>query len=391
MLENIDSSADDIFKSHGIRVERCSRSLSPLELAEIHAEIVCIRSATTITEQVFNKPRLVIAAYCIGTNQIDIPACSRHGCMTFHDPLSNGRSVAEMVVGTTVNLFRGLLDKSNAMHQGKWRKSAANSWELRNKVMGVVGYGNIGQQVAGLAESLGMHVLFYDKKPKAALGRARSCTLDHLLANSDLVTLHVNGDPDNRDLFGADKISAMKQGAFLVNMSRGFVVDEVALATAISDLHIGGAAIDVFKYEPDNGAPFISPLQGLPNVQLTPHVGGSTLEAQRNIAISTSERIVDYVGAGSIQLSPTFPNDTYVSEVRPGAKRVIYIHVNQAGQSALLSSTLANHGLNIVREMLFTNDQMGYAAYDVVFNGCDPSIVERELSSLPGAIRVRIL
>jgi D-3-phosphoglycerate dehydrogenase len=390
LLEKIHPIARKIFEEAGCQVTEMPQALSPRDLASIEADVIGIRSQTRITQEVFARPRLVVAAYCIGTNQIDLPACDNQGCAVFHDRYNNARSVAELCMTSIGMLLRQILEKNRETHQGKWNKSAAGSREIRGKRLGVVGYGNVGQQVAALAEAMGMSVGFYDLEERPAHGNAQKFqNLHTLLADSDVVTLHVDGRRQNRNIFGPAEVAAMKPGAVFINLSRGFVVVEEALAEALRSGRLAGAAIDVHQTEPGAGEPFASPLQGIPNVLLTPHIGGSTEEAQTAVGESTAKRVVDYLRRGALQLSPSFPGRSYTDAMIPGTRRIVYIHANMPGQISKASEALARRGINIVGQHLLTNERIGYAAFDVELS--EPDGVVQALQQIPGAIRTRIL
>ena len=390
LLEKIHPGARTLFEEAGHRVTEIPRALSPAELAETDADVIGIRSQTRVTADVFAKPRLVVAAYCIGVNQIDLAACDAHGCAVFHDRYNNARSVAELCMTSIGALLRQLLEKNRETHAGVWNKSAIGSQEIRGKRLGIVGYGNVGQQVGALAEAMGMRVGFYDLEERPAPGNAHKySSLKTLLGHSDVVTLHVDGRRQNRNIFGAEEVAAMKPGAVFINLSRGFVVVEEALADALRSRHLAGAAIDVHQTEPSGDEAFASPLQGLPNVLLTPHIGGSTEEAQRAIGDNTTKRVLDYIRAGTMQLSPCFPGRSYTDPMIPGTKRIVYIHRNTPGQISQASDLLARRGINIVGQHLLTNERIGYASFDVELS--EPDGVIEALEKVPGAIRVRIL
>ncbi len=390
LLEKIHPVARKAFEEAGHAVTEMPRALAPAELAECDADVVCIRSQTKVTGDVFVRPRLAVAAYCIGVNQIDLAACDAHGCAVFHDRYNNARSVAELCVTSIGVLLRQLLEKNRETHGGVWNKSAAGSQEIRGKRLGIVGYGNVGQQVGALAEAMGMRVGFYDLEERPAHGNAhRHSSLSSLLAKSDVVSLHVDGRRQNRNIFGPAEVAAMKPGAVFINLSRGFVVVEEALADALRSRHLAGAAIDVHQTEPGGSESFSSPLQGLPNVLLTPHIGGSTEEAQRAIGDNTTKRVLDYIRSGALQLSPCFPGRSYTDPMIPGTKRIIYIHRNTPGQISQASDLLARRGINIVGQHLLTNERIGYASFDVELSETDRVI--EALERIPGAIRVRIL
>lgn len=390
LLEKIHAVARKVFEEAGHEVCEIPRALPPEELAALDADVIGIRSQTRVTAEVFSKPRLAVAAYCIGVNQIDLAACDHHGCAVFHDRYNNARSVAELCLTSIGVLLRRLLQKNLETHQGIWNKSAAGSKEIRGKRLGVVGYGNVGQQVGALAESMGMRVGFYDLEERPAHGNAhRYQSLKTLLANSDVVTLHVDGRRQNRNIFGPDEVAAMKKGAAFINLSRGFVVVEEALAEALRSGHLAGAAIDVHQHEPSGDEPFASPLQGLPNVLLTPHIGGSTEEAQTAIGEGMSKRVVDYLRQGIVQLSPCFPGRSYTDAMIPGARRIVYIHGNVPGQISRATDALARRGINIVGQHLLTNERIGYATFDVELP--QPDGILEDLRQIPGAIRTRLL
>jgi len=390
LLEKIHPTARRVFEEAGYEVHEVPRAATAEELAGIDADVIGIRSQTRITNEVFAKPRLVIAAYCIGVNQIDLAACDNHGCAVFHDRYNNARSVAELCVTSIGLLMRQLLEKNRDTHAGKWNKSAVGSKEIRGKRLGVVGYGNVGQQVGALAELMGMRVGFYDLEERPAHGNAhRYNSLKTLLEDSDVVSLHVDGRRQNRNIFGPEEVGAMKKGAVFINLSRGFVVVEEALAEALKSGHVAGAAIDVHQHEPGGSEPFASPLQGLPNVLLTPHIGGSTEEAQTAIGEGTSKRVVDYLRHGLMQLSPCFPGRSYTDTMIPGARRIIYIHHNVPGQIGKAADALAARGMNIVGQHLLTNERIGYASFDV--EAAETAGVAEALQQIPGAIRARIL
>ena len=390
LLERIHPSARGLFEEAGHTVTEAARAPAPAELAKMEADIVGIRSQTRITREVLAKPRFAVAAYCIGTNQIDLAACDASGCAVFHDRYNNGRSVAELCMTGIGLLLRQLLEKNRETHRGVWSKSAKGSQEIRGKSLGIVGYGNVGQQVGALAEAMGMRVGFYDLEERPAHGNAHKFqNLKSLLAGSDVVSLHVDGRRQNRNIFGPAEVAAMKPGAVFINLSRGFVVVEDALASALRSGHLAGAAIDVHQTEPAGDEGFASPLQGLPNVLLTPHIGGSTEEAQQAIGESTTRRVLEYIASGRLQLSPSFPGRSYTDPMIPGARRIIYIHSNTPGQISRASDELARRGINIVGQHLLTNERIGYASFDVEL--MEPDSVIEALQKIPGAIRTRIL
>ncbi|OXV05122.1 hypothetical protein Egran_07110 [Elaphomyces granulatus] len=305
LLENIHKDAYDLFKTEGYQVETFSKSPDEKELAQKIKDIsiLGIRSKTNITEKVLQNADklLAVGAFCIGTNQIDLDACSRRGIIAFNAPFSNTRSVVELAIGEIIMLMRGIFDKSVQLHKGIWDKSSAGSFEVRGKKLGIIGYGKIGSQLSVLAEDLGMEVFYYDVLEKLALGNAKKCiTLKELLKKSDIITVHVDGSLQNTDMIGEQEFKSMKEGVIFLNLSRGFVVDIIALTKYIKSGKIKGAAIDVFPEEPEsNGNDFTSGLQDLQNVILTPHIGGSTDEAQKNIANFVPSKIIDFINSGN--------------------------------------------------------------------------------------------
>ncbi len=391
LLEDIDRVARQMFQKAGHEVVEIRHALAPGELAKYKADVIGVRSGTQVTEEVFrHHPRLVVAAYCIGTDKIDLQACENNGCVTFHDRYSNGRSVTELCMFYIGILLRQLLIKNRQTHEGIWDKRAKDAHEVRGKRLGIIGYGNIGQQVGSLAEAMGMKVGFFDLAERPALGNARKySTMDKLLANSDVVTIHVDGRDGNRNRFGVAEIEKMRKRAYFINLSRGFVVHEDALAKAITSGHLAGAALDVHRNEPKNGEKFHSPLQGLDNVILTSHIGGSTREAQRAIGKGTTQRVLDYLDKGFVQLSPSFPQKSFTDSLLPGTARIIYIHWNEPGQIGAAGKVLANHQANIVNPRLLVNERIGFAVFDVQV--LKTGGIVRDLEKLPGAIRARIL
>jgi D-3-phosphoglycerate dehydrogenase len=308
---------------------------------------------------------LAVGAFCIGTNQIDLHAASRRGVAVFNAPFSNTRSVVELAVAEIIAMARRLPEKNAKMHAGVWDKSAVGSHEVRGRSLGIVGYGNIGTQLSVLAESLGMTVYFYDIADRLAIGNARRCsTLTELLESAETVTLHVDGRDGNRGIFGEAEFAAMRPRSLFLNLSRGFVVDHVALRRAIESGHIAGAAIDVFPSEPKGrGEEFVSDLRGLPNVILTPHVGGSTEEAQQDIGEFVAGKIADYADSGATSLSVNLPG--IALPVVPGAHRLVHLHRNVPGVLASINRVLAEHGVNVEGQLLRTRDELGYVLTDI--------------------------
>ena len=393
LLENIHPAAVERLEEAGYSVETLKGALDEDDLIErikgVH--VLGIRSKTNVTERVLEAADrlMVVAAFCIGTNQIDLDAAAARGVAVFNAPYSNTRSVVELAIGLTVTLMRDVADKSAAMHQGRWNKSAEGSRELRGKTLGIVGYGAIGSQLSVLAEALGMRVIFHDLSERLALGNARRMrSLDALLAEADVVSLHVDGRKENTNLIGAAQFQAMRPGTLFLNLSRGHVVDIGALAQAIGSGRVGGAALDVFPEEPrTNADPFDSPLRGLKNVILTPHIGGSTEEAQEAIAEFAAERLLGYLNRGDTTFCVNLPN-VQLAEVS-GGHRILHIHKNQPGVMAELNRELSAAGLNILGQHLKTDERTGYVITDVD-RDYDPAAL-RVLKSVAGTLRFRLL
>jgi len=393
LLENIHPAAVERLEEAGYSVETLKGALDENELIQkikgVH--VLGIRSKTNVTERVLEAADrlMAVAAFCIGTNQIDLDAAAARGVAVFNAPYSNTRSVVELAVGLTITLMRDVVDKSAAMHQGRWNKSAEGSRELRGKTLGIVGYGAIGSQLSVLAEALGMRVVFHDLSERLALGNARRMrSLDALLAEADVVSLHVDGRRENANLIGAAQFQAMKPGTLFLNLSRGHVVDVGALAQAIGSGRVGGAALDVFPEEPrTNADPFDSPLRGLKNVILTPHIGGSTEEAQEAIAEFAAERVLGYLNRGDTTFCVNLPN-VQLAEVS-GGHRILHIHRNQPGVMAELNRELSAAGLNILGQHLKTDEATGYVITDVD-RDYDPQAL-RVLKTVAGTLRFRLL
>lgn len=393
LLENIHDKAVEMLKEEGYQVEVYGAGLTEEELSEKikDVSILGIRSKTQVTAKVLkNAKRLLgIGAFCIGTNQIDLEAALKKGVAVFNAPFSNTRSVVELAIGEIIMLMRNLPDRFAAMHQGKWNKSAQNSFEIRGKALGIIGYGNIGAQLSVLAESMGLKVYYYDIEEKLALGNAVKCeSLDELLEVADIISLHVDGRPENQDLFGKAEFDKMKPGTIFINLSRGHVVDILALKHALESGHIGGAAVDVFPEEPiSNKEEFLSELRGLKNVILTPHIGGSTLEAQINIAQFVPGKLMEYINTGSTNNSVNFPNITL--PILKDAHRFIHLHRNNPGILAKINNILAKHDINIVGQYLKTNEVVGYVITDI--NKDYHKEVMADLKSIEGTIKFRVL
>lgn len=393
LLENIHPYAEKKLREEGYQIETYPAALDEDELCERirNVSILGIRSKTHVTAKVLEHANRLIAlgAFCIGTNQIDLEASAKKGVAVFNAPFSNTRSVVELAIGEIIMLMRGITDKSADMHQGKWSKSAANSNEIRGKKLGIVGYGNIGTQLSVLAENMGMDVYYYDVIEKLALGNATKCsTLEELLALADVISLHVDGRPENKNLIDARAFSNMKEGVILLNLSRGATIDIQALKENIKNGKIRGASIDVFPTEPkSNQEEFVSELRGLPNVILTPHIGGSTEEAQENIADFVPNKIMEYVNTGSTTNSVNFPNVQL--PMLKNAHRLMHIHHNVPGVLAKISNVLAQHHINVVGQYLKTTETIGYVIIDID-KAYDEAVV-KDLKSIENTIRFRVL
>lgn len=393
LLENVHPIGVELMKAEGYNVEVISSALSEEELAEKikKVSVLGIRSKTQVTKKVLeNADRLIsIGAFCIGTNQIDLETCQEKGIAVFNAPFSNTRSVVELAIAEIIFLMRGMIDKTTNMHEGKWNKSANGSFEIRGKKLGIIGYGNIGSQLSVLAENMGLNVYYYDLVERLALGNATKVdSLDELLESCDVISLHVDGRKDNELLLDQEKIAKMKKGAYLINLSRGHVVDVAALRDALNSGHLSGAGIDVFPKEPKNNTePFESALKGLPNTILTPHIGGSTLEAQQNIARFVPGKIIEYINTGNTYNSVNFPNIQL--PFLHDAHRLIHIHLNEPGIMAKINNVLADFDINIVGQYLKTNEKIGYVITDI--DKAYSSKVIDELKAIQGTIRFRVL
>ncbi len=396
LLEGISQNAVDTFRAAGYEnIVTHAKSLPEPELrkAIADAHFIGIRSRTHLTAEVLAdaKRLLAIGCFCIGTNQVDLEAAELAGIPVFNAPYSNTRSVAELVLAEAIMLLRGVPQKSAQCHRGGWSKSAAGSHEARGKTLGIVGYGHIGTQVGVLAEALGMHVLFHDIETKLSLGNARaSIDLDELLAKSDVVTLHVPDTNATRWMIGAKEIAKMKPGAHLINAARGTVVDIDALADALQRGHLGGAAVDVFPEEPKgNDDPLQSPLCGIDNVILTPHVGGSTLEAQDNIGIEVAAKLVRYSDNGRTLSAVNFPEVTLPEHA--GSHRILHIHRNVPGVLSKINEIFSERGINIDGQYLRTDPNVGYVVIDVAADSGQAGELRTALSAIPGTLRTRVL
>lgn len=368
LLENVHPDAFENLSEDGFSVELIKHSLSEEELIEkingVH--VLGIRSKTQVTEKVLEAANklLVVGAFCIGTTQIDLDNCRRKGVAVFNAPYSNTRSVVELAIGEIIMLMRSVFPRSMELHNGQWQKTAAGSREVRGKNLGIVGYGNIGKQLSVLAEAIGMRVYYYDIDDKLALGNAIKCnTLEDLLSVSDVVTLHIDDNKANKNFIGEREINRMKKGAMFINLSRGFVVDIEALVNGLKSGKLGGAAIDVYPEEPSSNGEFMTELKGLNNVILTPHVGGSTEEAQRNIADFVPNKIMDYVNSGSTVDAVNFPNIRLPKQNK--AHRFLHIHKNVPGIMAEINKVLAKYEMNISGQYLSTDNEVGYVITDL--------------------------
>ncbi len=394
LLEGIHQSAVDLFIEDGYtQIVSHPKALEGQQLIDeiSDAHFVGIRSRTQLTEEVIAQaPKLVaIGAFCIGTNQIALEAAARRGIPVFNAPFSNTRSVAELVLAEIIMLLRGIPEKNAILHRGGWQKSAANSFEARGKTLGIIGYGHIGTQIGVLAEHLGMRVVFYDIETRLPLGNARQLNnLDELLATADVVSLHVPETPSTMNMIGAPQLAKMKKGGFLINASRGTVVDINALTEALKSKHVLGAAIDVFPVEPQgNEGRFDSPLTALDNVLLTPHIGGSTGEAQEAIGREVSSKLVRYSNNGSTLSAVNFP-EVSLPEHR-GHCRLLHVHHNTPGILAQINDRLSRTGVNISAQYLQTNQYVGYVVVDVEIDASGVAL--SELQAIEGTIRARIL
>ncbi len=392
LLENVHPDAFEKLSKDGFSVETVSKSLSEEELIEkirdVH--VLGIRSKTKVTQKVIAAAEklMTVGAFCIGTKQIDLEACKENGIVVFNAPYSNTRSVVELAIGEIIMLMRSVFQRSTELHNGHWNKTAQGSKEVRGKKLGIVGYGNIGKQLSILAEALGMNVFYYDIEDKLALGNATKVDdLSELLAISDVVTLHIDDNAANKNFFGRKEISQMKHGAVLVNLSRGFVVDILALKEALESGKISGAAVDVYPEEPAKNGEFITALKGLNNVILTPHVGGSTEEAQKDIADFVPSKMMAYINSGNTVDAVNFPNIRLPRQTK--AHRFLHIHKNVPGVMAKINKVLAKFDMNITGQYLSTDDKVGYVITDL-----DKEYNQKVLNKLrevEGTIKFRVL
>ncbi len=394
LLENISDSAVEEFKHGGYtNITRLQGALDQKKLIDLikDVHILGIRSKTQITKEILeNAPKLLaIGCFCIGTNQVDLRTATRKGVAVFNAPYSNTRSVAELVIGLCIMLIRKVIDKQNAAHRGVWLKESKGCYELRGKTLGIIGYGNIGSQVSVLAEAMGMNVIYYDIAPKLPHGNARPVrTLEELLEQSDIVTLHVPSNPMTKSMINEETLKHIKKGAILLNYSRGDVVDLNALKKSLENGTLSGAAIDVFPEEPEKyGDPFSCVLQGMPNVILTPHIGGSTEEAQANIGVDVATKLIKYLELGSSDGSHTIPPVNLPPQA--GTHRILHIHENIPGVLSEINSSLSKRNINILGQYLKTNEEVGYVILDV-----DTKISKEAfelLKKVKGTIKTRIV
>jgi D-3-phosphoglycerate dehydrogenase len=393
LLENVHASAHELFRSEGFHLETLGGAIAEEDLArrveDVH--VLGIRSKTKVTDRVLSGARrlLTVGCFCIGTNQVDLLGSKRRGVPVFNAPFSNTRSVAEMIMAEIVMLSRHLGDRAREMHAGQWRKMAAGSFEVREKTLGIIGYGHIGRQVGVIAEALGMRVLFFDTAAKLPMGNNHSKkSLDELLAQSDFVTLHVPETPQTRGMIGAREIATMRSGGYLLNASRGTVVDIAALAEAIKGGHLAGAAIDVFPQEPEtNSDGFETPLRGLPNVVMTPHIGGSTAEAQEAIGREVATALIKFVNGGETTGAVNFP----LVDVPPtlAKHRILNVHRNVPGVLRDINRIVSEKGANIAAQVLATDPDIGYLVMDL-----DEDVsrdVKNAMATLETSIKTRIL
>ena len=396
LLEGIHESAVSLFTAAGYtNVTRLTKALDgeALRDALLGVHIVGIRSRTKLTEEVFEAADRLIAVGCfsVGTNQVNLNSARVRGIPVFNAPFSNTRSVAELVIGEIVMLLRRIFPRSVSAHDGGWDKSANDSLEVRGKVLGIVGYGNIGSQLSTLAEAMGMKVIFYDITDKLRHGNTEPCdTLEELLGQADVVSLHVPETPQTKNMMGEAQFKAMKKGAYFINNARGTVVDIPALAQALKDKHLRGAAVDVFPKEPAaNGEKFVSPLQGLENVILSPHIGGSTEEAQERIGSEVARKLVDYSDIGSTAGAVNFPQVQLPP--RPNGTRYMHVHRNVPGMMVKLNNIFSSRGMNIASQFLQTDGDVGYVVIEADGTREDCEQVLEEIRALEGTLRARII
>ncbi|GAA1804130.1 phosphoglycerate dehydrogenase [Luedemannella flava] len=393
LLEGIHPDAVSRLKADSYDVEVLGRALDEQELIDRISDVALlgVRSKSQVTAKVLDAaPNLVaVGAFCIGTDQIDLPHASANGVAVFNAPFSNTRSVVELALAEIIALTRRLTEKNAGMHNGVWDKAAEGSHEVRGRSLGIVGYGNIGTQLSVLAENLGMSVYFFDTADRLALGNARRCaSLDELLAVSDVVTLHVDGRPSNSQFFGEEQFARMKRGSIFLNLSRGFVIDHAALRANLESGHLAGAAVDVFPTEPKGrGDEFVSELRGLPNVILTPHIGGSTEEAQADIGSFVANKLAQYASDGTTTLSVNLP--AVALPQQPDTHRLVHLHRNTPGVLAQVNGILAEHGVNVEGQLLATKGELGYVLTDIGIDYSDEVLAQ--LRAMTQTVRLRVL
>ncbi|MDB4033672.1 phosphoglycerate dehydrogenase [Flavobacteriaceae bacterium] len=392
LLENVHPEAFKKLSKDGFSVELVKTSLDETALIEkikgVH--VLGIRSKTQLTQKVLDAADklMAVGAFCIGTTQIDLEACKKKGVVVFNAPYSNTRSVVELAIGEIIMLMRSVFPRSTEIHQGQWNKTAANSREVRGKNLGIIGYGNIGKQLSVLAEAMGMHVYFYDVNDQLSIGNATKCDhLNELLGLSDVVSLHIDDNKANKDFFNKAAFDAMKHGALLVNLSRGFVVNIEALVSALKSGQIGGAAVDVYPEEPISNGAFVTALQGMENVILTPHIGGSTEEAQRDIANFVPNKIMEYMNSGNTVDAVNFPNIRLPKQ--QNAHRFLHIHKNVPGIMAKINEVLASFDMNISGQFLSTDAEVGYVISDLD-KDYNKEVI-KALKEIPNTIKFRVL
>ena len=394
LLEGVHPSARATLQQSGysnIEEHKKALPLEELKVAIANTHFVGIRSRTQLTQEVFDAAKKLVAVgcFCIGSNQVELDAATRRGITVFNAPFSNTRSVAELVLAEAILLLRGVPSKNAAAHRGEWQKTAANAFEIRGKKLGIIGYGNIGMQLGVIAEGLGMQVQFYDTSNKLPLGNARQVpSLNQLLAGSDVVSLHVPESPATQNLIGAAQLAQMPAGSILINASRGTVVDIDALADALQSGALGGAGVDVFPVEPrSNDDEFMSPLRRFDNTFLTPHIGGSTTEAQENIGMEVAEKLARYSDTGTTTSSLNFPEVALPEHA--GSHRLLHIHRNVPGVLSAINSVFSENRINVSAQFLQTNDQVGYVVIDIDAEYSDMAL--KKLAAIDGTIRSRVL
>lgn len=395
LAEGINRSALDVFKQHGYtNIDHITHALDETELLSLinQYHFIGIRSRTLVTKKVLKKAKKLnaIGCYCIGTNQVELSAAAKLGIPVFHAPYSNTRSVAELVIGKIIFLMRNIPQKNAAAHQGKWLKSHLGAYEVRGKTLGIIGYGNIGNQVGLLAESLGMHVMYYDVRERLPLSNAKAAlTMNEVLETADVVTLHVPETEQTKHLIGLKQLQRMKKHAALINTSRGTVVVIEALAEALSSGHLRGAALDVFPEEPTGESEeFISPLRDFDNVILTPHIGGSTHEAQDDIGKTVSKKMITFSDTGNTFSAVNFPEVDLPAFT--GKHRILHIHKNEPGVLSNINDVFSDLGINIAAQYLQTSQYIGYVVTDLDSKGNKANILQ-SLQAIPGTIKTRIL